>query len=246
MPRVTDESAVALVRALIADEPPADDGPGGTAGWLQRLCRTAARALPATGAGVSMLSPQGARGVVAASSPASEDLEELQFTLGEGPCIDAFASRQPVLESDLGNGAGARWPAYAPAARERGIQAVFAFPLQIGAARLGVLDVYRDRPGRMSATGVAQALAFAEVAVTALLDGQQNAGEGRSAGGLDDALDYRSELYQAQGMVAVQLGVDLDDAMARLRAYSYSHDRRLADVARDVVGRRVVLSRDDT
>src|SRR5680860_764558 len=89
MARATHVSAVAWVRALIADEPTSVHGPGGTAGWLQRLCRTAVRTMPATGAGVSMVSPEGVRGVAAASSPASEDLEELQFTLGEGPCIDA-------------------------------------------------------------------------------------------------------------------------------------------------------------
>ena len=239
---MTDVDGVARVQALIADEPQTADEPGGTAAWLQRLCRVAVRTLPTTGAGVSMLGPDGARGVAAASSSQSEELEELQFTLGEGPCMDAFASRQPVLEADLAE--GHRWLAYGPAVRNRGIRAVFAFPLQVGAARLGVLDLYRDKPGSLSKTAFAQALAFAEVAVRTLLDGQKHAAVGRSAGGIDEALEYRSELYQAQGMVQAQLGVSLEEAMARMRAYAYSHDRRLGDVARDVVARRVVLDRD--
>ena len=238
------EAGLARVQALIADEPQPGAGPDGTAGWLQRLCRAAARSLPATGAGVSMISAQGARGVAAASNAHSEELEELQFTFGEGPCMDAFASRRPVLEPDLGAGLGHRWPVYAPAARERGVQAVFAFPLQVGAARLGALDLYRDQPGSLSKEDLAQALAFAEVAVVTLLDGQEDAAAGRPASGLESALEYRSELYQAQGMLSVQLGAGLEEAMARLRAHAYSHDRRLGEVARDVVARRLVLGRD--
>ena len=258
------EHLIAEIQALIARElpHPAEDGP--TVQGLQRLCRAAARVLPASGAGVSLMNGDGdSHGVAAASDPTSEVLEELQFTLGEGPCLEAFASRVPVLVPDLaaapseepdrdGSGPAApapngapRWPVYASAAQQQGVRAVFAFPLQVGTAGLGVLDVYRARPGRLSARALGQALTFAEIAVMTLLDGQAaTAGEGAAAG-LDDALGYRAELYQAQGMLQIQLGVDLEEAMLRLRAYAYAHDRRLADVARAVVGRKLRLERDD-
>ncbi len=106
------------------------------------------------------------------------------------------------------------------------------------------MDLYCDQTGTLPTAALGEALTFAEVAVLALLDGQENADEGRAAAGLDEALEYRSELYQAQGMLSVQLGVALEEAMARLRAYAYSHNLRLGDIARDVVARRLVLEKD--
>jgi hypothetical protein len=137
-----------------------------------------------------------------------------------------------------------RWPGYSPAALDRGVRAVFAFPLQVGAARLGVLDVYREQPGSLSAESLALALTFAEVAVQTLLDGQERAARGQAAEGLEGALEYRFALYQAQGMTMVDLGVSIGEAMARLRAHAYAHDRPLSDVARDVVAGRLRLESD--
>lgn len=234
---VVDERAVRVAR-LVAEEP-ARSGDRGVAGVLRRLCSAAQRELSASGAGVSVLAGEGMRGVAAVSEPAYEPLEDLQFTLGEGPCLDAFASGLPVLVPDLLDGAVGRWPGYAPALHDRGVQAVFAFPLQIGAARLGALDVFRVAPGSLTAGEFRDALTFADVAVTTLLDGQARAAPGAAADGLDEAMGQRAEVFQAQGMVAVQLGISLADALARLRAYAYAQDRALGDVARDVVARRL-------
>src|SRR4051794_36470138 len=101
---------------------------------LQRLCSSAVASLDASGAGVSLIGEDGTQNAARASDPITERIEELQFTLGEGPCIDAFKRRRPVLVPDLVDGAMSRWPVYAPAAYEAGVRAVFAFPLQTGAA----------------------------------------------------------------------------------------------------------------
>ena len=237
----------ATVQALVAAEPRLPGDPHGTAGSLRRLCAAAVRSLPAWGAGVSLMSEDGVRVVAAASDAASGRVDELQFTLGEGPCIDAFRSRRPVLEPDMLAGGSVRWPAYGQAACQEGVRAAFAFPLQVGAARLGVMDLYRGDPGTLSPPELAHALAFADVATTLLLDGQEVAPPGAAAEGLDEALGYRFELYQAQGMVMVQLAVSLVEALVVLRAYAFAHDRDLADVARDVVtgGLRLDENRDD-
>jgi hypothetical protein len=240
------EGLVARVQALVSAEPASSDGPHGMVDVLRRLCTAAAKALSASGAGVSVMTDEGVRVLAAASGEASARIDELQFTLGEGPCTDAFSSRRPVLEAELVNGVMARWPAYSPAAHDEGVRAVFAFPLQIGAARLGVLDLYREQPGSLSVEELTQALTFADLATTMLLDGQQQAPEGRAAQGLDEALEYRFEVHQAQGMVMVQLGVGLADALALLRAYAFSHERALGEVARDVVTRRLRLDEDKT
>ncbi|MEV0129177.1 GAF domain-containing protein [Dactylosporangium sp. NPDC050688] len=142
----------------------------------------------------------GVHGMAVASDPRTARIEELQFTLGEGPCIDAFASGRPVLVSDLAGEATSRWPMYTPAGRDAGVRAVFAFPLQIGAARLGVLDVFRARPGSLSRAELGQAFTFADLMVVTLLDGQEWAG----AGEFDEMFEHRAELFQAQGMVMIQ------------------------------------------
>jgi hypothetical protein len=216
---------------------------GGSRGSLERLCRAAARAIPASGVGLSVMTDDGVHGVVAGSDATSTMVEELQFTTGEGPCVDAVASGRPVLSADLDQ-MMTRWPGYAPAARKQGVRAVFAFPLQIGALRMGAMDVYRDRPGSLLVSAVDQALAFAEVALLTVLDGQDQAPTGEPASVLQDGLTARAELYQAQGLVSAQLGVDLTGAMVRLRGYAYAHDRLLIDVAHDVVKRRLDLKSD--
>jgi len=218
-----------VVWGLVAAEPVRPDDKQDLVGWMQRLSRAASRALPATCVGVSVMSNAGHPATIAASDAHCEVVEDLEFTVGEGPCIEAYATGRPVMAPDL-SAARVRWPGYAPAAQEHGVQAAFAFPLQIGAARLGVLDIYRDRPGRLSPESVVEALTFADAAMTALLNAQQRSNEGDGTPALDEALDSRFELYQAQGMVKVHLGVSLHESMVRIRAYAYAHSRPLGDV----------------
>jgi hypothetical protein len=204
---------------------------------LQRLCARAVQSLSASGAGVSLIGEDGTHSAASASDPRTERIEELQFTLGEGPCIEAFQTRRPVLVPDLTDGAMGRWPVYAPAAYEAGVRAVFAFPLQIGAARLGVLDVLRTRTGMLSHEETAGALALAELAVLMLLESHEHATP--DTDGLDGVVKDRAELFQAQGMVMIQLGVSLAEALVRIRAHAFAEGRRLHDVAADIVARRL-------
>jgi hypothetical protein len=238
------DDELARARRLLAQQPTDPDTPDGVVGTLQRLCRATVVALSGSGAGLSLMAEDGLRGVSTASDAAAARLEELQFVLGEGPCIDAFDSRRPVFVPDLVDGALSRWPIYAPAVADGGVRAVFAFPLQVGAARLGVIDVFRSRPGPLTANELGQALTFSEVAVTTLLDGQDDAYPGAAAAGLDEAMDGRAVLFQAQGMVMVQLGVTLAEALTRMRAHAFAENRRLGEVARDVVARRLTFDRD--
>jgi hypothetical protein len=236
---------LARANQLIDAEPPDPHGAPGTVGRLERLCSALTRSLPATGVGLSLLTENNrGGGTVAASSAASRKLEELQFSLGEGPCIDAYTSRRPVLEPNLNTHGMRRWPAYAPAACEHGVRAVFAFPLQVGAARAGALDVYRIEPGSLTSDALAQAVTFAEVAMGLLVDGQDGAQNGKTIAELDDALAYRLEVYQSQGMVMVDLGVGINEAMARLRGHAYAEGRPISDVARDIVAGKLRLKRD--
>jgi len=191
------------------------------------------------------MADNGVHGMAAASDPATARIEELQFTFGEGPCVDAFATSRPVLVAELTDGAMDRWPIYAPAIYDAGIRAVFAFPMQIGAARLGVLDVFRAVPGPLSRQELGEALTYADRAVTALLDGHEDAMTARGGqDGLDEAIEHRAEVFQAQGMVMVQLGIPITEALVRIRAYAYAEVRSLHDVAADIVARRLRFDQD--
>jgi hypothetical protein len=226
------------VRALIDEEPAGADG---VQGDLRRLVTAAARGLRAAGVGLTVMTIGGIRGVSAATDPATERLEELQLTMGEGPCIDALNHGHPVLIPRLADGAMSRWPGYAPALYAAGIRAVFAFPLQVGGARLGILDVFHADAGSLPPDDLSLALTFADVAVTTLLDRQQRADPQEGDDGLGDTLGSRATLFQAQGMVMVQLGIPIADALVRIRAHAYAEDRSLGDVAADIVGRRLTF-----
>jgi hypothetical protein len=220
---------------------PAASGLPDVVGQLRSLCGKAVLTLPASGAGLSVAAKKTRYSLVVAADPASEHLEEMQFVLGEGPCVDASVSRRPVLVGRLGDEGPGRWPAYTSAAQELGVQAVFAFPLQIGAAQLGVMDFFRTNEGHLTQPELGKAFAMADEAVAILLDGHDRAAPDVET---DGALAGPAELFQAQGMVMVQIGGTLAEAMARIRAHAYAENLRLIDVARAVVNRQLRFDRD--
>jgi hypothetical protein len=226
--------------ALVDGQPIADDDQPGTSGRLRRLCVTVTQVLPATWAGLSLAEDGKVSGALTGSDAHARELEGLQFTFGEGPCVDSVRTRRPVMEPDLASGVR-RWPAYAPAAHQRGIRGVYAFPLQVGVAGLGALDVYRDRVEPVSPDTIDDGQIFADIALTMLVGDDPLSAPGVGVASLDDLLTPSMEVYQAQGMVMVDLGVSLADALVRLRAYAFVEGRPVAEVARDVVAGRVRL-----
>jgi hypothetical protein len=166
-------------------------------------------------------------------------IEQLQYDLGEGPCVDAHTTGQPVLEPDLAEPATPRWLGFTGPAVDAGARAVFGFPLQLGGVRLGALNLYRDRPGPLSDEQHADALVMADIATRAILALQADAPPGTVAAGLEVDADFQYVVHQASGMVAVQLGVSLIQALIRLRGYAFGNDRSLTRVAQAVVAREL-------
>jgi ANTAR domain len=208
---------------------------------VAHVCTAAVAAVGVNGAGVTVMVSPTVRETVHATDAVAGQLEEWQLTFGQGPCVDAFRDGGPVLAVDLRSpDCLVRWPAFVPAALESGALAVFALPLQVGAIRLGVLDLYRTRSGPLSPHELADALAFADTTSMLLVD---VVGSQPDTADLtwprDDPTVHQAQVHQATGMILVQLGVSAEAALARLRAYAYAHDRRLGDVARDVVERRL-------
>lgn len=120
-----------------------------------------------------------------------------------------------------------------------GVRAIFGFPLEVGAVRLGALNLYRDHPGSLTDDQHADALVMADVTAQALVVMQANAPAGRLAVELEANADFQYVVHQASGMVAAQLDVTVGQALIRLRAHAFGNDRRLAEVAEDVVARRL-------
>jgi hypothetical protein len=231
---------------LIDVEPAADNHSSAMADRLERICRVAVRILPADGAGITLMGSDARPiGTIAASSPPFRELEEIQFTLGEGPCIEASALRSPVLEENLGREGRRRWPAYAAAAQDAGVNAVFAFPIHVGAARLGVLDVYRYREAALTLESLRDALGLARICLTTMLSLPSGEPVAEAVDGMGDAFGLSLEVYQAQGVVMMQLGVSLAEAMVRLRAHAYAGGRPIEDVAREVLAGTIVFTRED-
>lgn len=202
--------------------------------------------LDVTGAGISMVTETGNRGVVCATDDVSAEIEELQFTLGQGPCVDAVKTGAPVLVDDLTQPVirTGRWPAFMDRAESAGVRAVFAFPLNIGAIKVGALDLYRNRAGELSGDQVTAALMAADAAAIGLL--HMNGGEATPF--TDDAAArsaYQLQVHQATGMVSVQLDVPIDQAFLLLRARAFADGRPVNAVATDVVERRLRFAKED-
>lgn len=207
---------------------------------FDELCKGCVREFAITGAGVTVIvdgTPQGALGV---SDELSRRIEELQFTFGEGPCVDANRTRLTVTEPRLSN-ALARWPVFGPEAVKVGVEAVFAIPLQLGNASFGALDLYRDTPGPLAAGELSDATAIADGAVVLMMAMQEAAAPGTLTSAIDDMADYRAVVHQAVGMISVQLGVSVDEALVALRARAFQTGIAIGDLATDVVARRARL-----
>jgi hypothetical protein len=204
-----------------------------------RPCEVTRDIIGVSGAGIMVMSGDVPRGSLCTTNAVSNLIEELQFMLGEGPCVDAYTHSQVVLEPNLAQPGTPRWPAFSRQAVEAGVRAVFAFPLRVGAVRLGAIDLYRDGPGPLSDDQHADALVMADVVANWVLDTQASAPLGSVAGELERDADFHFVVHNAAGAVSVQLGVSVAEALIRLRAYAYGNDRRLRDVADDVVARRL-------
>jgi hypothetical protein len=211
----------------------ARSGEGGP--WTKRLCQVCAEATAMSGAGIMLMSGDVPHGSLCTANEMSDVVEQLQYSLGEGPCVDAYRQDFPVLEPDLAEPITPRWLAFAPPAVAAGVRAVFGFPLQVGAVRLGALNLCRDRPGALSDDQHADALVLAGIATHAVLAFQTGAPPDELAPELGAGADFHYVVHQASGMVAAQLEVSVGQALVRLRAYAFGHDRRLTEVANDVV-----------
>jgi hypothetical protein len=199
--------------------------------------------LDVDGAAISLLTASTSSQTLCATDATAELLEDLQFSLGEGACVEAAVTGRPVLVPNMHHTAEvSRWPTFAAAVVEQSdVGALFAVPFQWGAINLGVLDLYRTVPGSLSDVQLRDAIGAADMAALMFLGMRTDPGDGVW---LDHSMYGRAEIHQATGMVLAQLGVGATDALARMRAYAFVEQRLLGDVAHDVVSRRLRFTQD--
>ncbi len=199
------------------------------------LCSASADVVHVSGAGVVLILRGRALGTVCASDPVTEAVEDVQFTLGEGPSVDAFHSGAPVLAPDIAEPGVMRWPGFREGALAAGVRAVFGFPIFVGTVCIGALNLYNDHSGALTDDQFADAEVVAHVAGRAVMGWQSVAGPGSLAWQLEHVDAHRAVVHQAAGMASIQSAVSVDDALILLRAYAFAEDRPISSVAAEVV-----------
>ena len=200
-------------------------------------------------AAISLLFEGGASGTLGSSGASARIYDELQFTLGEGPCLDAVALRAPILVSDLANLDDNRWPVYSPAMLDLKSRGIFVVPVVLAGEHVGALDLFRARPGVLDGEEIAGAVlaaALASIPLMDLMDADLQAAvnDPNSDAWAELSALSRAEVSQATGMLVAQLDVEPAAALVRLRAHAYATGRSATDVARDILDRRLRLEAD--
>jgi hypothetical protein len=217
----------------------------------ERLCAACVDLLGVDGASICFVHGGAVGGSLSSSDVMSRELDELQFTCGEGPGVDSARDGNTVLVADLQDGTDDRWPAFTAAGLQLGVRAIFALPVSVAHVQIGLLDLYRNRPGDLDAPSLAGGLLAAELAVLPLLDLMGT--DLNAAVATPGATAYREltvltrvEVHQATGMLIAQLDIGPAEALVRLRAYAFAHDLPVNQVALDIVERRLRLEGDDS
>jgi hypothetical protein len=226
-PDVTSVKARFLAAA--DNVPDQGDGPA-------RLCAACVLTLPVQSAGIAIYVLGVGLEVLTASDTVAERVEWAQVTLGEGPGVDAVSSGGPVAVPSLAHSDG-RWPVFMSEVADSGIGAMYALPLQVGAIKVGVLDLYCDTGAPLGKRDFADAVAVSDLVTAILLTVGRDGRMAESLGPWWDQPLSTREVHQATGMIMAQLGVHAREAYVRLQAFAFANNRLLDDVAHQVVGR---------
>jgi ANTAR domain/GAF domain len=214
-----------------------------------RLCEACVMLFGVDAAAISLVFDGANNGTLGSSGAPARMYDELQFILGEGPCLDSVARRAPVVVLDLADPKEVRWPVYGPAMLDLRVRGVYAMPVVVAGEYIGALDLFRTQPGQLAGEQVSGASVAAELAgipLLDLLDADLQAAVGDPASNAWAELHAlsRVEVSQATGMLVAQLEVEPAEALVRLRAHAYSTGRSATDVARDILDRRLRLEVD--
>ena len=190
--------------------------------------------LPVHGVGVLLVSAKGGIEVATANTDAGRAVEQLEADLGEGPCSECMDTGEQILAPDLAALAD-RYPRFVPRALEVGIRSIHAFPMNVRGEQLGSMDVVATETVDLDANQLATAQVLADVAVTYLANTRALNEKTALAEQLQHALDSRVIIEQAKGVLAERHQLTVSDAFDRLRQYARGNQRKLHEVAAQVV-----------
>lgn len=184
------------------------------------------------------------RGPVCAHGAFASLGEDLQLSLGEGPCVDAFEAGELIEVTDLASREG-RWPMFSEEMAGAGAGSLSSFPLRIGGARFGALTLYRSAYGALSSDQVADSYVIAQLAAHLIVAKQARIEGDHVISDVETGFARMEPVHQATGMIMAQLSVGAEDALARLRGAAYAAQRSALEMAMDIVAGKIVLPRDE-
>jgi hypothetical protein len=209
-----------------------------------QLCQACVQVLDVDGLSLAMISGRTVRETLCAQGPDALKIDQLQFALDEGPCLEAYSQGRPVLVPDLDRDRAERWPVFAGAVTETAphLRAIFGFPLLLGPYGIGAMNLYRDRTGDLAAEEVREAERACALAVPLILD--RLAAEPDS--GLADYFQRHTVIDRTvvHNATMADHGLAEEDAFARLRAFAFAQERPIEDIAADLMNHRLRLPKD--
>lgn len=204
---------------------------------MQTLVEKCDGLLGARSTGLLLANPSGDLEMIATSNSACRNAERAQVHSGSGPCLDSFATHEPVAVTDIG--AAGRWDEFRAIALADGLLSIHAFPLTLRGMTIGVMSVYRDAIGGLDDSDVSVAAALADMATIGILQERSIREKDHVNRQLQSALKSRVVIEQAKGILAQSGNVDADQAFSAMRQYARANNLPLHKVAARVAERSI-------
>jgi hypothetical protein len=201
------------------------------------LCLPFVRQLGVSGSSISVSSDLARQATVCASDSHAARIDALQFELGEGPRWDVVASRAAIICPDLAVTERSRWPIFLPAVSELGVGALFCFPMLMGAALVGVVDLYCTTPREVDQEFLSRASVLAGRAASGAVQKALHSAESPDSHESVLAPALRREVHQATGLILSQLDISATEAFSRLQGYAFAAGKSIDEIAHLVVER---------
>lgn len=215
--------------------------PGGEPSSLATVCRAITTLLPVRGVAIFLMGNQSTQGIASTTDSRTASIQDLEFTLGEGPGIDAFSQIEAVCVHDL-DSVASRWVFFAPAASGLGVRSIYSLPLRSGRLAMGTVTLWSDRSGSLDDAQLVDAVLVAELVSEVVLTMQSETASESLASSLDLS-DHRIVVHQATGMISAQLNCAIDEALVRLRVDAYAAELPIDEVAKAVIARQLRFDR---
>jgi hypothetical protein len=206
---------------------------------VTEMCRICAIQMIAFGAGVFLVASDQSPLEAYGSNAKVQELEEWQYAQGAGTGADAHREGFPVGDQDLESNSTTRWIGFSTKALELGVRAVYSFPLRVGAARLGAMTLYYESVGPLDEDIYGDALVLATVLTISLLSNTADFAEEALIAGPIEGGEFQAQVHQASGMISVQLGISVGEALVRLRAHAFAEGASMSLMAAEVLARRL-------